>query len=272
MSNKNRERKIRRAYFLRRSLSGAAIGLFASLAGIAAARAASFQCPHNASASERLVCNDPALSALDDKLAGLYRNAFDASPDPTSLEADRVSQWQWRQRNCKDKACVTDWYERRIAELEGDVKHGKEATVQRVKDGVVDQHLAPSAQDAVLQMHGIEPASKSDNAAPAPSTKSTLHLQKMPSGFAADARQKRLAQAYAHRLPAADATAVSQPGSLSMASVDASLAHGVTTAAKEAGPHAKESAANGLDCASVASAKPALAAQSSGERDAVEPR
>jgi uncharacterized protein len=186
----NREPNSRR--FLqpvRQCLNGAALALLATLAGAPLAHAASFRCPQHASASERLVCSDPELSALDDKLAALYRNAVDATPDTTALEADRVSQWQWRQHNCKDKACVSDWYDRRIAELEADLKHGTEASAQRVRTGVVEQQLTTSAQCAVLDLKGVAPApdAKNDDA--------PLHLRKMPSGVAADARQKRLAQA-----------------------------------------------------------------------------
>jgi uncharacterized protein len=203
----NRETKTRRADFsLHRGLSAAALALFATLAVSTTAQAASFHCPHNASASERIVCTDPALSALDDKLAALYKSAVDATPDATALEADRVHQWQWRQHNCKDKACVTDWYNRRIAELEGDYRHGQQATAQRVKDGVVDQHLAPTAQDAVLQMKGIEQAPvKSTDAKhdDAQASAESLRLRKMPSGVVADARSKRLGDAMAKHIPAA---------------------------------------------------------------------
>jgi uncharacterized protein len=174
-------------------LNRAALALFASLAVAQSAHAVSFRCLQHASASERLVCSDPQLSALDDKLAALYRSAIDATPDTTALEADRTSQWQWRQHNCKDKACVTDWYDRRIAELEADQKHGTAASEQRVRTGVVEQHLAPTAQGAVLQLKGIDATSAS--APSADNNTVPLHLQKMPSGVAADARQKRLAQA-----------------------------------------------------------------------------
>ncbi|WP_321885551.1 lysozyme inhibitor LprI family protein [Paraburkholderia bannensis] len=202
----NRELTHRRAKTsLHRGLSTAAFALFATLAASTAAQAASFHCPHNASASERIVCTDPTLSALDDKLAALYKTAIDATPDSTALEADRVSQWQWRQHNCKDKACVTDWYNRRIAELEGDFKHGQQATVQRVKDGVASQNLAPTARDAVLEMKGIEPAVKHTDAKheDAEASAEALRLRKMPSGVAADARQKRIADALAKHIPAA---------------------------------------------------------------------
>ncbi|MEX3914974.1 lysozyme inhibitor LprI family protein [Paraburkholderia sp. BR10872] len=301
----NREPKIRRAHFLKRGLNAAAIALFASLAGSPFAHAASFHCPHNASASERLVCNDPTLSALDDKLAALYRSAFDASTDTTALEADRVSQWQWRQHNCKDKACVSDWYDRRIAELEGDLKHGKQAAARRVKEGVVDQHLAPSAQDAVLEMHGIPPAPKDDSAAAAPSADSTksvkkagakvagaeadasLHLQKMPSGVAADARQTRLAQAqaqaHAHGLPQKDVAPTGDVSAMTakmagansafakaagMASIDAPATQPASPAANEAAAKPADQA-SALNCASVASTESAHATQAAIEPGAV---
>ncbi|WP_233862056.1 lysozyme inhibitor LprI family protein [Paraburkholderia adhaesiva] len=231
----NREQKKSRAHFLRRGVNAAAIVLVAWVASSPFAHAASFRCPHNASASERLVCSDPTLSALDDKLAALYRNAFNTVADADALNADRVSQWQWRQHNCQEKECVTAWYNRRIAELEGDLKHGKETTVQRVKEGVVDQQLAPPAQDAVLEMNGIEPAQTGQKAAPASpadnakdATKAganaestrentTLKLQKMQSGVTADERQKRLTEAYAHHLPAGDAAASARTDTSAMA-------------------------------------------------------
>jgi uncharacterized protein len=266
----NRDQKIPRAKLLNRGLNAAAVALFATFAVAPLAHAASFTCPHNASASERIVCNDPALSALDDKLAALYRNAFDATTDTTALEADRVSQWQWRQHNCKDKACVTDWYNRRIAEMEGDVKHGKQATVQRVKESVVDQDLAPSAQHAVLEIKGIEPANPGQHAAPASSadgakgvtktntklasadTEAALHLQKMPSGVAADARQQRLAEAHAHHIPPANAAS---PAPADASPIAAKMASAGTAFSKAAGMAA-------LDAPTTKPAQPVKGAES----------
>jgi uncharacterized protein len=313
----NREQTNRRARLLKRGLNAAAVALFAALAGSPFAQAASFHCPHNASASERLVCNDPTLSALDDQLAALYRNAVDASTDTAALEADRVSQWQWRQHNCKDKACVTDWYNRRIAELEGDLKHGKQATVQRVREGVVDQQLAPSAQNAVLEIKGIATAPKSPGLAPVSSTgdaknvtKSTtklasteanepLHLQKMPSGVVADARQTHLADAHAHHASAretappaqADASALAAKmasagaafaKAAGMASIDAPAVQPAQKAANSAAEKAPAQAAaqqpahasanegaNPVTCPAIASAQPLQATESTIQQGAV---
>jgi uncharacterized protein len=305
----NRDQNIPRAHLLNRALNAAAVALFATLAVSPLAHAASFTCPHHASASERIVCADPTLSALDDKLAALYRNAVDASTDTTALEADRVSQWQWRQHNCKDKACVTDWYNRRIAEMEGDLKHGKQATVQRVKESVVDQNLAPAAQHAVLEMKGIEPASHGQHAAPAPSAEgakgvtkastklaaaeadAALHLKKMPSGVAADAQQQRLAEAHAHHLPPGDTAPSAQADTTAMAAkmasastafskaagmaaLDAAPAQAVKGAERNVTEKTQEQTAaqagtNAVTCSSVASAEPAHATESTIQQGAV---
>ncbi|MFP6561374.1 lysozyme inhibitor LprI family protein [Paraburkholderia sp. B3] len=213
----------------RRAALVPAFVLFASLAGASLAHAASFRCPHNASASERLVCSDPQLSALDDKLAALYRSAVEATPDTTALEADRISQWQWRQHNCKDKACVADWYDRRIAELQGDLQHGKQASAERVRTGVVDQQLAPTAQDAVLEMKGITCENPNAAAKAEAQPDSKLHLHKMPSGVAADARQKHLAEAAAAH--GAAPAAVSAPAATAAATATATTAATTTAAA-----------------------------------------
>jgi uncharacterized protein len=141
---------------LRRCARLVACVMLTSLGAMTASHAASFRCPHDASASERLVCADPELSSLDDKLAAVFREAHDATTDATALDADRVAQWQWRQRNCKDKACVTDWYTRRISELQADVAHGKKQTAEHIKYGIAEQRLAPSAEAAVLRMKGLD--------------------------------------------------------------------------------------------------------------------
>ncbi|MFM0285843.1 lysozyme inhibitor LprI family protein [Paraburkholderia megapolitana] len=145
---------------LARHSFGAAVLLAALSAGSYAtlAQAASFQCPKNASSSERLVCGDPTLSSLDDKLATVYQRAKDATPDRDALEADRVNQWQWRQHNCKDKTCVVNWYNRRIGELEADLNEGQQAQVAALKTSVAEQDLDPSARDAILKLKAADRA------------------------------------------------------------------------------------------------------------------
>jgi len=118
------------------------------------AQAASFHCGKKVSSSEKLVCNDPELSSLDDKLAISYKRAKDVTPDTAAFEDDRVKQWQWRQHNCKDKICVINWYNRRISELDADFSQGSENQVTVLKASLAEQNLVPPAQAAVLRMKG----------------------------------------------------------------------------------------------------------------------
>jgi uncharacterized protein len=132
------------------TLSICVLAASAALAGNASA--ASFKCTTHSSASEKIVCQDPQLSKLDDRLAAAYQRAMDASPDTKSVEAARTEQWLWRQHNCTDKTCVTNWYERRIAELDADYKQGKQAEKAAFEASLVEQKLDPAAADAVRKI------------------------------------------------------------------------------------------------------------------------
>lgn len=130
-----------------------AIGVLAASATLAVdASAASFKCSSKSSASEKIVCQDPALSALDDRLATAWQRAKDTTPDPSGLEAARTQQWLWRQHNCTGEACVKSWYDRRIAELDADYEQAKQARHDAFEASLASQKLAPSAADAVRKM------------------------------------------------------------------------------------------------------------------------
>ena len=53
------------------------------------APAASFDCTKAATAGEKIVCGDPALSRLDEVLADAYRQALSASVEPETLKAEQ---------------------------------------------------------------------------------------------------------------------------------------------------------------------------------------
>jgi uncharacterized protein len=131
------------------------IGLLVAGATLAMdASAASFKCTSKSSASEKIVCKDPALSALDDRLAAAWQRAKDTTLDAAALEAARTHQWLWRQHNCTDQACVKSWYDRRIAELDADYEQAKQARREAFDASLAGQNLAPSAADAVRKMKG----------------------------------------------------------------------------------------------------------------------
>ncbi|WP_144107651.1 lysozyme inhibitor LprI family protein [Paraburkholderia sp. BCC1886] len=116
------------------------------------ASAASFKCGAKSSASEKIVCKDPQLSALDDRLAASWQRAKETTLDPVALDAARTQQWLWRQHNCTDEACVKSWYDRRIAELDADYDQAKDARHAAFEASLSAQKLAPSAEDAVRKM------------------------------------------------------------------------------------------------------------------------
>lgn len=118
------------------------------------ASAASFKCTSKSSASEKIVCKEPALSALDDRLAAARHRAKDTTLDAAALESARTHQWLWRQHNCTDQACVKSWYDRRIAELDADYVQAKQARREAFDASLAGQNLAPSAADAVRKMKG----------------------------------------------------------------------------------------------------------------------
>lgn len=82
------------------------------------ASAASFDCAKARSKSERLICSDPQLSALDDRLAALAAAGKKRAASPRAYQRMLDAAWSERQK-CQDIACVDNWYARRIDVLSG---------------------------------------------------------------------------------------------------------------------------------------------------------
>ena len=80
------------------------------------ASAASFDCAKARSKSERLICGDPKLSALDDQLAALASAGKKRADSPRAYQRALDAAWSVRQK-CEDIACVEGWYARRIDAL-----------------------------------------------------------------------------------------------------------------------------------------------------------
>jgi uncharacterized protein len=83
---------------------------------VAHAYAASFDCAKAGSKIERLICDNPDISKLDEELSVAYKNTL---ADPTRADATRQAQKQWlKDRNaCPDSACVKVAYRKRVAAL-----------------------------------------------------------------------------------------------------------------------------------------------------------
>jgi uncharacterized protein len=81
------------------------------------AHATSFDCNRGRSLTEKMICNDPALSKLDDTLGQLYWKARRRVANRRAFLTDSDSKWAWREANCRDAACLGTWYATRIEEL-----------------------------------------------------------------------------------------------------------------------------------------------------------
>ncbi len=79
--------------------------------------AASFDCSKAASATEKLICGNEAVSALDEQLGSAYKQALANVSDKDALKQQQV-EWLKQQRACKDAECLTQTYQTRIAQLQ----------------------------------------------------------------------------------------------------------------------------------------------------------
>jgi uncharacterized protein len=94
-----------------------------SLAWMPYVHSASFDCAKAKTKIDKLVCGDPKLSDLDDKLSALYKKALELSPVPEDSK-EQQREWVKGWRNiCKDAACLERAYASRISELEKDLKN-----------------------------------------------------------------------------------------------------------------------------------------------------
>ena len=77
----------------------------------------SFDCSKAKSVNEKLICGDSELSALDSQFGEIYRQAKTRAIDKNAFNQQAVAEWKLREANCQEKACLTDWYARRKAQL-----------------------------------------------------------------------------------------------------------------------------------------------------------
>jgi uncharacterized protein len=89
----------------------------ALLAMSALIHGAAFDCAKAATPIEKMICADPELSSLDERLAEAYSARLAANRDGRDVKS-RQSAWLREVRNqCRDKVCLKAAYEKRLAEL-----------------------------------------------------------------------------------------------------------------------------------------------------------
>lgn len=78
----------------------------------------SFDCSKAKSQVELLICQDQQLSELDADLEEKFLQARYVAKDKTQFRLQARQEWTWREQNCKDKACLLRWYQKRAQQLE----------------------------------------------------------------------------------------------------------------------------------------------------------
>jgi ATP-dependent protease ClpP protease subunit/uncharacterized protein YecT (DUF1311 family) len=77
----------------------------------------SLDCGKLVSVQAQLVCSDPEVALIDQKVTTLYNQKLDASSSKTRLQAGQRAWLRDARNACRDKACLMRTYERRIDEL-----------------------------------------------------------------------------------------------------------------------------------------------------------
>ena len=113
------------------------------LAASPLAQGASFNCAKASTAAEKMICADPELSALDDKLGAAYAAAMERIGNQ-----GLVRQWQrewlrsWELTSCKDAACARPVYAARVAALDGAIASPWNGQYIRYAGSKEDRHAA----------------------------------------------------------------------------------------------------------------------------------
>jgi hypothetical protein len=125
------------------------IGIFASLTAV---HAASFDCTKASSPTEKMICQNPKISKLDDRLSEVYKEARKA--DASIVEEQRA--WLKEARACKDEKCLENTYGIRVEALENRL-----AKLEQNKNQGTPQSEANQSLIALFQSGGAWVADES---------------------------------------------------------------------------------------------------------------
>lgn len=104
---------------------------------------------------DRLVCNSPSLLALDAKFGRAYAAARDASADKKAFLARAQADLAWRQQNCRDSACVEEWFNNVTPQYQAVARNSRSATVSAASPrgasaSSLNEHVVPKVLAAVM--------------------------------------------------------------------------------------------------------------------------
>jgi len=100
--------------------------------------AASFDCAKASNATEKLICSDEKISALDEQLAANYKAALEKATDKDAFKKTQI-EWLKQQRACKNASCLTQVYQTRINQLNLSVSSSSAVVDNRAQPSVVGE-------------------------------------------------------------------------------------------------------------------------------------
>ncbi len=74
---------------------------------------ASFDCNKAHSNTEKMICADSELSAMDSELLPIYQQARKVIHNSKTFRKQGKQALNWREQHCQDKACLVRWYQQR---------------------------------------------------------------------------------------------------------------------------------------------------------------
>lgn len=80
-------------------------------------QSASFDCAKAATPIEKMICESPPVSNLDEQLAAAYKVALEKAIDKDTLKQQQRAWLKEKRNPCKDSTCLFDVYQRRLTEL-----------------------------------------------------------------------------------------------------------------------------------------------------------
>jgi uncharacterized protein YecT (DUF1311 family) len=107
------------------------------LLGAVDAAAASFDCGKAATPVEKTICNDPALSKSDERLAAAFADALKATLNPRALRAGQ-RQWLLERNKAADGAAIASLYETRLGALQATIEQWR-AIPREIAEGELGQ-------------------------------------------------------------------------------------------------------------------------------------
>jgi uncharacterized protein len=129
------------------------LGLITLGGYVGTSQAAAFDCQKAVTLVEKAICQDNALSDLDEELGAVFKAAMDRSKDPQALKKQQLNWLQNNRNLCQTNACLEKSYRERIAVLSNTTVSAPVETAVYVR---YDEKGKPDYHSASLTLYTLE--------------------------------------------------------------------------------------------------------------------